>query len=234
LRQVEQQALRPDRDHPGGVDLRRDFGVIAVDCQARRAMDQRPKLQRNHPGIAFHPMEGAVVHHFVQHIGKAGFALQRRYVVVCEVGLLAEHHAKQRRLADGEGEVHLTHSDDPVVRSGRKGFGRHAKAVRHVDEALRDDLADDLRLVAEMPIGRGRRHTGAAAGIGQAEVITLALVDQQAGRVDQRLPQLAMVVRGLQRASFTLTVPITSSRSDLVLQSRDKNRACHVRASNIS
>ena len=57
----------------------------------------------------------------------------------------------------------------------------------------RDDLLQDLLLVAKMLVGRGGRDPGTAAGVGQGEAVGPMLDQQFARRGDQRLAQVAVV-----------------------------------------
>ena len=110
---------------------------------------------------------------------------------------MAEHHAEQRWLADGEVHIDSAHGLDSLRCAGRECLGFGASAVGHVDEALRHHLGDDLILVGEVAIGRRGRNPGQPAGVRQAEVIAVALADQLPGGINQCLPQFAMVIGAL-------------------------------------
>lgn len=150
-------------------------------------MNHGPELQCDELCITLHGIQGAVIDDFLHDEGKAGLAVEASDIGGRRVWLLAEHHAKERRLANREVHIDLAHDDDPV--GGAFGEWRRSgmKSIRHVDKSLGDDFIDDFGLVSEVPVGRCGGNTGTAASIGQAEIIPVAIPDQVAGGVNQGL-----------------------------------------------
>ena len=83
--------------------------------------------------------------------------------------------------------------------SARRGIGPAvvpggAQARVEQVEAAPGDLAHQRLAIAEMAIGRGRRHAHEPGGLREAEPLRAALLDQVARRLDQRVLEATVVI----------------------------------------
>jgi len=99
----------------------------------------------------------------------------------------------------GQREMHigLAHLGDDMDLASGSILARGGHAARHILEAGPGDMAQDILLVLEMFIGRRRRHAGQFAGFRDRKIRRPVALDQLPHRRDQRLAQVAVMVRVL-------------------------------------
>ncbi len=63
-------------------------------------------------------------------------------------------------------------------------------------EAAHRDVGEKLVAVAEMPVRRSRTDAGGTCGLGEGEAGRALLGDQIERRLDQRFPEISVVIAG--------------------------------------
>ena len=126
--------------------------------------------------------------------GKGGIGGCAQFGGVVERDAGLEHRRIIGRLVAGEGEIGAADALErgegvrPAVIPGAFEMRREQL------EAAQRDIGDQRLAVAEMPVWRGRANPRRAGGLGESEPGGALARDQIERRLDQRLPQIAVVI----------------------------------------
>jgi hypothetical protein len=174
----------------GGTDGIGAFAVLAVDEQHGVAV--RGRLD----GVGQCVGRGRVAAADLQDDGEQRI---HRLPGALQLGMAAlvqtrvEDRVEERALLGGEPDVRPGHRGQPL-RRGIRGVGGLAKPGREIIQGAGRHGGEQLVAVGEVPV-RGRRgHAEAAGRLGQREAADPAFGYDGDGRVDQRGPQVAVVI----------------------------------------
>ena len=105
-----------------------------------------------------------------------------------------EHHRIARWLLAGEGEIGAAEILEGRERRRDAVVPRKIQPRGKALEAVAGELGKERIAVAEMPVRRGGAYAGEPCRLGEAEAGRSILLDQLAGRLEQDLFQIAVMI----------------------------------------
>src|SRR5262245_32954356 len=120
-------------------------------------MHEGPQPQGDCLRVATNVVAFTVERDLMNEVCKAGMARAEHVLGFFERWLLAEHQAEHSCLLDREGDIGLTHGDNPLKRAFAVLTHNGRGAALELDETARSDLREDLLLAFEVPVRGCRR-----------------------------------------------------------------------------